>query len=160
MIKDIRLDDRLIHGQVCGYWIPANSINKIVIVDDEIIKDKQRKSVLKFGCPNNVSLSFHSAEKTAEILNKGGDEGYNVMLLFRDPKPILDMVNAGYKINKVSVGNLTPKNKDDIHVKGTTYVDKDRLVSFKGLIDKGVEVILQPTPNDSPENLKDFFDKY
>ena len=160
MIKDVRLDDRLIHGQVCGYWIPANSINKIVIVDDEIIKDKQRKSVLKFGCPANVSLSFHSAAKTAEILNKGGDVGSNVMLLFREPKPIVDMVKAGYKIEKVTVCNLTPKSKEDIQVKGTTYVDQERITAFKELINNGVKVILQTTPKDNPEDLKDFFDKY
>ena len=35
-ILDTRIDDRLIHGQVCGYWIPQYSLQRIAIVDDDI----------------------------------------------------------------------------------------------------------------------------
>jgi len=49
MICDVRIDDRLIHGQVTGCWIPHYSLDKIVVIDEEILKDKTRKAALKFG---------------------------------------------------------------------------------------------------------------
>ena len=44
-ILDVRIDDRLIHGQVCGFWIPHYSLERIAIVDDEIVNDEIRFEV-------------------------------------------------------------------------------------------------------------------
>jgi PTS system mannose-specific IIB component len=159
MICDVRIDDRLIHGQVTGYWIPQYSITKVVIVDDDIVHDSMRKNALRFGCPEKVSLSFHSAAKTAEILKKGGDSGSNVMLLCTNPKPILDMVEAGYPIQQVTVGNISPHNDTDVHIKGTTYVNQQDIACLKKLHEKGVKIILQMAPKDSPEDLSEFIEK-
>ena len=48
-ILDTRIDDRLIHGQVCGYWIPQYSLQRIAIVDDDIVNDETRKTTLKYA---------------------------------------------------------------------------------------------------------------
>lgn len=158
MIKDARIDDRLIHGQVCGYWVPQNSIEQIVVVDDEIVKDAIRKRALEFGCPEKVKLSFHSAAKTAEILLRGEPEK-NVMLLFRSPKPVLTMIEAGYAFDRVSVGNISPQGSGDIHIKGTTYIAPEDAEVFKAIIARGTQVILQTIPHDTPEDLSSFFAK-
>ena len=42
-IVEVRVDDRLIHGQVCGYWIPQFDVQRILIVDNEIVNDENRK---------------------------------------------------------------------------------------------------------------------
>lgn len=157
MICDIRIDDRLIHGQVVGYWVPQYNLDKIVVVDDEIVKDKDRKNALRFGCPENVSLSFHSAKKTAEILKTKGDGEHRVMLLARSPKALLDMVCAGFPMQRITVGNMSPHDESDKHIKGTTYVSDDDIHAFKELIQKGVEVIVQFKPGDRPENINSFF---
>lgn len=158
MICDIRIDDRLIHGQVVGCWVPQYSIDKIVVIDDELLTDKDRKVVLRFGCPEKVDLSFHSAGKTAEILLKGKDEGHRVMLLACKPKAILDMVKAGYVVKKITVGNMSPHDTTDIHIKGTTYISREDLSDFKELLNYGVEIIMQFKPSDVPENLKTYFE--
>lgn len=157
MICNVRIDDRLIHGEVVGYVVPQFSLDKIVVVDDENVKDKARKAALKFGCPAQVSLSFHSAGKTAEILKKGGDEGHRVLLLAAKPGPLLEMVKAGYGIEKITVGNMSPHNDDDIHVKGTNYISKQDLADFKELVSEGVKVEMQFKPSDKPEDLAPFF---
>lgn len=43
-ILDTRIDDRLIHGQVCGYWIPQYSLQRIAIVDDDIVNDETKNN--------------------------------------------------------------------------------------------------------------------
>lgn len=160
MICDVRIDDRLIHGQVTGCWIPHYSLDKIVVIDEEILKDKTRKAALKFGCPEHVSLSFHSPHKAAEILMKGGDEGHRVMLLARTPGPLLEMVKAGYPIKRITVGNMSPHQPDDLKIKGTTYINQQDLSDFKQLLAAGTEIIMQFKPADNPENLKSFFESH
>ncbi|NCB32300.1 MAG: PTS mannose/fructose/sorbose transporter subunit IIB [Erysipelotrichia bacterium] len=158
-ICDVRIDDRLIHGQVCGYWIPRFSLDQIVIVDDAIVHDEMRKTALKFGCPAKTKLSIHSALKTSDLLKRHLDDGKNVMLLCSHPRPILTMVEDGYEIKQVTIGNMSPHDGDALHIKGTTYVTKDDIECFKKLLSHGVNVILQMTPSDQPENLSDFFSR-
>lgn len=65
-IVDARIDDRLIHGQVCSFWIPEYRVDRIVIVDDDIAKDEMRKTALRFGCPGECKLSIFDTKKAAD----------------------------------------------------------------------------------------------
>jgi mannose PTS system EIIAB component len=154
-IVEVRIDDRLIHGQVCGFWIPHYSVEKIVIVDDKICNDDMRKTALKFGCPGNVKLSILSAEVAADKLKRNLDKGSRVMILCEGPAPIRKMVELGYSISKVTVGNMSNK-PGTRHVKGTVYVSNQDHEDFKYLAEQGVTVLTQMVPNEKPveyENL-------
>lgn len=151
-IVDVRIDDRLIHGQVCGYWIPHYSIEKIVIVDDAICNDEMRKTALKFGCPGKVKLSILSSEVAADKLKRKLDEGSRVMILCGGPGPLRKMVELGYGISRVTVGNMSNKPGTE-HVKGTVYVSNQDKEDFKSLSEHGVKLVAQMVPNESPVEL-------
>ena len=78
-IVEVRIDDRLIHGQVCGYWVPHHSVEKIVVIDDKIAKDEMRKTALKFGCPAKVKLSILDALTASDKLKRNLDKGSRVI---------------------------------------------------------------------------------
>ena len=48
MILKIRIDDRLLHGQVAYSWKSALSYNAIVIASDSAAKDEVRKICLLY----------------------------------------------------------------------------------------------------------------
>ncbi len=151
-IVEVRIDDRLIHGQVCGYWIPYYNVEKIVIADDKIYKDEMRKTALKFGCPSNVKLSILSSETAADKLKRNLDKGSKVMILCEGPAPLRKMVELGYSISKITVGNMSHK-PDTEHVKGTVYVSKQDKEDFKYLADHGIKLFEQMVPNEQPVEL-------
>lgn len=53
----VRIDDRLIHGQVMTSWLNYTGANKIMIIDDGVAADPFMKSVLKTCVPANVRLA-------------------------------------------------------------------------------------------------------
>ena len=63
----VRIDDRLIHGQVMTSWLNYTSANKIMIIDDEVANDAFMKSVLKTCVPANVKLATFTVEKAGKI---------------------------------------------------------------------------------------------
>ncbi len=64
----VRIDDRLIHGQVMTSWLNYTSANKIMIIDDEVANDAFMKSVLKTCVPANVKLAtFTSGKGSSKI---------------------------------------------------------------------------------------------
>lgn len=151
-IVEVRIDDRLIHGQVCGFWIPHFSVERIAIVDDLIVKDDARKTALKFGCPAKCKLSIFGAESATEKFIKGIDEGINVMILCNRPQPLLRMVEGGYKIKEITVGNMSTK-QNAISFKKTVFISPEELADFKKLIEHGVKIYSQMVPNEAREDV-------
>lgn len=45
----VRVDDRLIHGQVVTQWVKVFHAQKIVVIDDQVAIDKMQKSILKLS---------------------------------------------------------------------------------------------------------------
>lgn len=155
-IVDVRIDDRLIHGQVCGFWIPHYSVERILIVDNEIVNDEQRKAVLKFGCPTKCKLSIFDAAKAAEKLKRHIDEGIRVMILCNSPAPILDMVKQGYAIESVTIGNMSTKENAQ-QIKKTVFVSPKEKDDFHELVNHGVKLYSQMVPNETRENVTESF---
>lgn len=156
-VVDVRVDDRLIHGQVCSYWVPYFDLNQIVIVDDDIVHDKMRKTALRFGCPDKIKLSFHSAKKVAQILATADTTGNNIMLLCNKPRPIVVMQENGFEVPQVTLGNISPVEGDQVHVgRGTTYVTHGMIEDLKQLAAHGTRILLQTIPSDAPQDLASF----
>lgn len=153
-ILDVRIDDRLIHGQVCGFWIPHYSLERIAIVDDEIVNDEIRKTALKFGCPEKCKLSIFNTEKAADKFIRKIDEGIRVMILCNSPAPILKMAQLGYKVPFVTVGNMSTK-PGAIKIRKTVFVSKEEKEAFAGLAQSGIHIYSQMVPGEPREDLTD-----
>ena len=54
MIKLVRLDYRLLHGQVVFAWTGHVSAQRIIVVDDEAAGDELKKSALTLSKPTGV----------------------------------------------------------------------------------------------------------
>lgn len=153
-ILDVRIDDRLIHGQVCGFWIPQYSLERIAIVDDVIVNDEVRKTALKFGCPDKCKLSIFSSEKAADKFNRKIDDGIRVMILCNSPLPILSMAEHGYQVPYITVGNMATK-AGAVQVKKTVFVSPEERDAFKKLIERGVTIYAQMVPKEPREDISD-----
>jgi len=152
MICDIRIDDRLIHGQVCGFWIPHHNLQRIVIIDNEIVNDEQRKTVLKFGCPDKCKLSIFSVDAAVDKFGRKIDEGIRVMILCNSPVPLLEMYEKGYRFDEITVGNMASK-PDAKQIRKTLFVTDKEKDAFCKLADHGVKIISQMIPSEQREDI-------
>ena len=66
----VRVDDRLIHGQVVTQWVKVFHAQKIVVIDDQVAIDKMQEVLLKFAAPPDLKVSILSVEKAAEAWKK------------------------------------------------------------------------------------------
>jgi mannose PTS system EIIAB component len=103
-----RIDDRLIHGQVIVGWVRNYSINLIIIIDDEISKDKVQLSVLRLTTPPGAQLYALSVNGFIERYNKGIFDNYNVMLIFKDTVALRAISENGVKLplEMINIGGM------------------------------------------------------
>ena len=67
----IRIDERLIHGQVATLWQGSWNCNRIMVIDTKSANDPMLKSVLKIACPTGVRLSVLEPDTAAANLQSG-----------------------------------------------------------------------------------------
>lgn len=70
MISLMRIDDRLIHGQVAFGWSTSLGINVILVVNDEAKNDQMKAMALNLAKPNNVTLYIRGVQESGEIVEK------------------------------------------------------------------------------------------
>ena len=66
----IRVDDRLIHGQIAVAWAQTLSIGEIIAIDDQTANNKMLQQIMLMGVSKNYNPQIISFDKTVEVLPK------------------------------------------------------------------------------------------
>ncbi len=150
-IIHVRIDDRLIHGQVATMWTNNLGATRIMVVDDNAANSEVMKMSLKLATPNGVSLSVLPVDKAAARIKEGNYEGQRVLMLIKTPETLLRLLENGVEIKAVNVGNLTYV-EGKIKVSNTVAVTKEDIANFRKLKEKGVDLRMQLIPSNPADD--------
>ncbi len=148
----VRVDDRLIHGQVITQWVKVFKAQKIVVIDNNVAKDKMQKNVLKFAAPADIKVSIFSVDKAVEVWNKNKFGNMNVFVLFRDVKQIAECLEKGLKFDEISIGQMAIINERK-QVYKQLGLDESEAQSLFDTQKAGVNLYFQMQPTDKKESL-------
>lgn len=81
MIKLLRVDHRLLHGQVAMTWTQELDTNCILIACDAVVKDDVRKTTLKLARPAGVKLVIKSVDDSIEALRSSVTDKYRLFIV-------------------------------------------------------------------------------
>lgn len=103
----VRIDDRLIHGQVVEGWLKAIGVNHIVVLSDEVAADKMQQILLSMAVPRNIKVSNFSIEEGAKKLLEPGFGGKErILILLAKPSDVVRLIGYGIKLSSVNVGGM------------------------------------------------------
>ena len=75
MIKLVRLDYRLLHGQVVFSWTGHVGAQRIIVVDDDAANDEMKKSALLLSKPAGVRVNIFTVDKAIAKMPKVEQHG-------------------------------------------------------------------------------------
>ena len=104
MIKLVRLDYRLLHGQVCFTWVQHVSANRVIIVDDASANDDLKKSALKLAKPQGVRLNVFTLEQIMAKMPKVKQLKENIIMIFGNVHDLATFAQAHPEISEVNYG--------------------------------------------------------
>lgn len=67
-VARVRIDDRLIHGQVVVKWLRYLDCKQILVVDNELWHDDFMQSVLRLAAPPEVRVHVAPVRQAAQVL--------------------------------------------------------------------------------------------
>lgn len=148
-IVNVRIDERLIHGQVAALWKGSLGATRIMVIDNDTVKNDLQKRLLKMACPADTKLSILTTQKAAENLSSGKYDGDRIFIVLKGPETILELREKGYVIEEVTVGNMSGGN-DTKHIRRSVSITAEDEALFKKLSDLGVRFTAQMTPSEEP----------
>ena len=154
-IVHVRIDDRMIHGQVATQWSGRLNATRIMVINDSIVNDDMRKTVVRLAAPANVSTSILSRQKALTNIKNGKYKGQRVLLICVSPVDVNYLIDNGLPIKSVNVGNLAQRDGTE-RIRPSVNVTPEEKEAFKKLIGRGVEVTVIPTPQSPTVYLKDY----
>ena len=105
MIKHIRIDNRLIHGQVAAAWKNNIGADAIIVCNDDVAKDPIQKMVLPMAAQGSKVLVF-SINELIEYDKKNPNETKFVICKFASD--CLQLLEKGIEVEEVNIGNQAP----------------------------------------------------
>lgn len=94
MIKLVRLDYRLVHGQILAAWVNHLSAQRIILVDDAAANDEMKSAALKLAKPAGIRLNIFTVEKAITKMPKILELNENIMMVFGTTKALVDVCKA------------------------------------------------------------------
>lgn len=86
MIRLVRADERLIHGQTMQFIVTDYSIRRIIVVDDMTAKNPLLKSIFQTAVPKHIVAEVHTIEESVELIKKAMEDGDSTLLLMKFPR--------------------------------------------------------------------------
>ena len=142
-----RIDDRLIHGQVATRWTKETGVKRIIVVNDNVVKDKTRATMLKQAVPPGVTAHVVSVDKMMRVYNNPEYAGEKVMLLFTNPTDALELVRRGVPIQSINIGGMAYK-EGRVMLDMSVSVDEKDIEAFKELDSRGIELEVRKVASD------------
>lgn len=146
-IKMLRIDDRLIHGQIVTSWAKNIQADKIWIVDDGVSKDDFIKGIMKMVAPSDRELIITGLSDMPTIAKKLDSELSNTLILVKFPYVAKEIFKSGIKLKELNIGGIgaSPERQKLFKNISASQAEKQTL---KEIQDMGINVFFQVTPDE------------
>ena len=138
MIKLVRVDHRLLHGQVIFSWTKQVGTNYIIVADDKVPNDPISMMALSIAKPEGIKLVDENASK-------------NIMIIVKGPAEALQLAKELPEVTEINYGGVAKKAGSKEYGKAV-YLNEAELKATQELISMGKKIYIQMVPSSPIEH--------
>lgn len=151
MLKLVRVDHRLLHGQVAFKWVRNIGADCILIANDGVARDELRMTALRMAKPEGTKMVIKTIEEAAAALNSGVTDKYKLMVIVETIDDAYRLCGKVSAIKKINLGGAKIEaGKKQISM--AMFVSDRDCEMMREMNGKGIALEVQMVPNDVPQN--------
>jgi len=152
MIVLLRIDDRIIHGQVVTAWIPHLRIDQVIVVDDEVAATPLMASAMTLALPPGVQGRVIPLDGVEGSLDAA--DASRTLVVVRGVGEALRIIDAGAQVPRLNLGNLH-RREDRVQASPSVFLSDPELEQLEAMAARGIEVEARSLPSDQPLTLEE-----
>jgi len=154
----VRVDDRLIHGQIVTAWCVTLNVKEIIAIDDALASNPMMQSIMTMGVPGQYNPKIVTIAQAKELMKSPIDGTRLVITRFcRNLAELREEIKGAEHVN---IGNCSKQPDAKYGVRGIgisqvlsfTQADYDAL---EAAASDGGKVICQALPQDKERTWAD-----
>ena len=157
MISLVRVDNRLIHGQVVEAWLPHLKVARVVVADDEAANSPLIRAAMGLAVTPAVEVEIKPLAQV-DFAQVGAD-GAKTLVLLRNIQDVVVAVERGLRVPRLNLGNVHFE-AGRRQVSPSVFLSRADLDRLKMLAEAGAEVEARAVPSDRPVTLADIAEKF
>jgi mannose/fructose/N-acetylgalactosamine-specific phosphotransferase system component IIB len=145
----VRVDDRLIHGQVVVGWGQALGATHLVLVDDAVSANEWERDLYRMGVPPDMAVEFASVDEAARRIAEWEQTRRRTILVLNDVAGAVRLCRLAPQVRRVNLGGVhqAPGRR---RLLPYVFITDDEAGELRGLAAGGVEVTAQDVPTARP----------
>lgn len=164
MIVQLRVDDRLIHGQVALMWGKELNTKGILVANDHAAHDTTQAATLKMACPQGQKLLIRTVDDAIKVASDPRGADMRIFGLVGCVADALRLVQeAPGSVEVVNIANAGRFDRTDDALKTllvtNVSLNPDELAAARELVNTGVPVIHQVGVVDAKVQVSDLLAK-
>lgn len=154
MIKLLRVDHRLLHGQVAFSWTQELGVDCILIANNDVPNNDIRKTAMKLAKPQGVKLVIKNISDSIKALKSGVTDKYKLFIVVESVADAYSLATAYPEIDHINLGGTKPAEGTK-QISKAINVTNDDESKLKELVNQGCEIEIRQVPNDKKELYKE-----
>ena len=151
-IKLLRIDSRLVHGQVANNWAGTLGADAILAVSDGAANDELRKTLMLQTGGGKVKVHVLGVEKAARVYKNPKYATLKAVIVVETPADIVRLLDLGIEAKEVNVGGMTFKQGTK-QLSQAVYVSDDDVAAFQEIDKRGLTQYIQQVPSTGRSDL-------
>jgi len=148
----VRIDDRLIHGQVVEGWLPVLRASRVLVVSDAAASDQMQRQLMRLALPEEVGLDVLPVEAACAAVRSAAAAPEKVLILAPGPAEILALLEAGLKLESVNVGGLHHQ-AGHVRIGRAIFLSEADQKALLAIVEKGVRLEGRAVPSEKEEDV-------
>jgi PTS system mannose-specific IIB component len=157
VITLVRVDNRLIHGQVVEAWLPHLKVARVVVADDEAASSPLVRAAMALAVQSAIEVQIQPlAQVDFAAVSR---DPVRSLVLFRDVASVPYAREHGLKLEHLNLGNVhfgTGRRQ----VSPSVFLAEAELQALQKLSEEGVRVEARAVPSEKAVELVDLAERW
>jgi PTS system mannose-specific IIB component len=157
VISLVRVDNRLIHGQVVEAWLPHLKVARVAVADDEAAQNPLIRAAMALAVQPSIEVVIQPLRDfNFERITR---DDVRTLVLVRDVKDAVQAKERGLKLTRLNLGNVhfaTGRRQ----VSASVFLSPEELDQLKLLAQDGVTVDARGVPSEKPVSFAEMTERF
>lgn len=149
-VMHVRMDNRLIHGQILVSWNSHYKIDHLIVTNDKVASDPLQITLLKAVTPIGAKVSVLTVADCVKYCLSPEAEKENIFVIAKTPEDGWELVERGLNIPMLNLGNQAFV-RNSKKLSNTVFLTEEGVKALKKIHEKGIKITCRMMPTD-PEN--------
>ncbi len=145
MVIFVRVDDRLLHGQIICSWVPYLKADSLIVCSDEAASDKLLSGIMSECSSDGLSVHVDRVDDAVRRMRQAQGNGARTILVVGALKDAIKVYDAGLAFSSLNIGNVHHEDRGR-RITQSVILDSEDEAIIQRLADRGVKIDIRDVP--------------